>query len=40
MVDLPKFTEGTKLSCPGSTTVSDVIKFVSSKIGFDKHLGI
>jgi hypothetical protein len=37
-MELPKFEQGTKLTCPGSTTVGDVIKFISGKVNFEKFI--
>jgi hypothetical protein len=37
-LELPKFDKGDKLTCPGTTTVADVIKFMSGKINFEKFI--
>lgn len=37
-MDLPKFDETKKLTCPGATTIKDVINFAHGKIGFEKHI--
>jgi hypothetical protein len=37
-LDLPKFEEGKKLTCPGNTLIRDVIKFISDKVGFEKFI--
>jgi hypothetical protein len=37
-MDLPKFDESKKLTCPGSTTIKDVVIFAHGKVKFDNHI--
>jgi hypothetical protein len=37
-MDLPKFDESKKLTCPGTTAIKDVVLFAHGKVQFDKHM--
>lgn len=37
-MELPRFDKGDKLTCPGTTSVGDVIKFLSGKVNFEKYI--
>jgi hypothetical protein len=37
-MDLPKYDDTKRLSCPGFTTIKEVIEFADSKVNFSKHI--
>jgi hypothetical protein len=37
ILDLPKFEEGKRLTCPPLTTVEELIAFLSKTLHFEKH---
>jgi hypothetical protein len=36
--ELPKLPQGKRLTCPSNTTISEVIKFLSDALHFEKHI--
>lgn len=37
ILDLPKFESGKRLTCPPSTTITELIQFLSKQMNFEKH---
>lgn len=37
-MDLPKFDETKRLTCPGTLNIKEVIGFINGKMGFDKFI--
>ena len=37
-MNLPRFNEGKRLSCPSNTKIADVINFLSNKVHFEKFV--
>jgi hypothetical protein len=38
ILDLPKFDDTKKMTCPGFTTIKEVIGFAHGKLSFDKYI--
>jgi hypothetical protein len=36
MLDLPRFEDGKRLTCPPNTLISELIQFLSGKLAFEK----
>jgi hypothetical protein len=37
ILDLPKFEDGKRLTCPPNTTIEELLEFLSSKLSFEKY---
>ena len=37
ILDLPKFDQGKRLTCPSNTTITEVIQFLSKTLNFEKQ---